>query len=654
MPPGMLLLGGRVVRVRSRNNRRGQARLFARGTDRVVSGNRVILLPSQYHAIVSNLADSILLETSRPNRENHRSFLFVNPAGILTAETLDDLPGLFERIEKCLAQGLYVAGFMSYECGYHFEPRAAARPPERSKLPLAWFGAYRQPFIFDHVSGAFSPELPAEWRKSVASAVPAAAFAVCDSRLEIERDEYCAKIEAIRDFIAAGDTYQVNFTTKALFDYSGSPAALFSGLRNQQKVAFAAYIHRRDHNILSFSPELFFRIQGGRLATRPMKGTARRGRTLAEDARIENWLRDDPKNRSENVMIVDLLRNDVGKIAETGSIRVDELFAVEKYETLFQMTSTVSGTLCAETRFYDIFRAIFPSGSVTGAPKCRTMQIIQELEQGPRGVYTGAIGYISPARDAAFSVPIRTLVLKTGIGEMGVGSGIVYDSIPLQEYDECLLKMEFFAHSQPSFQLIESLRWDGTYHFLRQHLERLKSSAEYFGFPCSETEVTSRLEENQSRLGAGEAYKVRLLLDAAGEVAIGNVRVESEPPGGTVTVSSTRMSSQDRFLFHKTTCRDVYEREHAEARRQGHTDVLFMNEKGELTEAANNNLFVEIGGIMFTPPIECGLLPGIYRQHVLESEPRTFERVLTVDDLKTADAIYLCNSVRGLRRVTLV
>jgi para-aminobenzoate synthetase/4-amino-4-deoxychorismate lyase len=614
----------------------------------------VILLPSNCHAILSDLPDSILLETSRPDRENHRSFLFANPVEALTVESLDEVPVLFHRIEECLEQGLYVAGFMSYECGYHFEPRAAARPPERSKLPLAWFGVYRQPFIFDHATGTFSPELPAEWREFVSPAVSTENFRVSGRRLQIDRDEYCAKIEAIRDFIAAGDTYQVNFTTKALFDYTGSPASLYSALRNQQRVGFAAYIHRRDQDILSFSPELFFRVEHGRIVTRPMKGTAPRGRTVAEDARIRNWLRDDPKNRSENVMIVDLLRNDIGRIAEIGSVRVDEIFSVEKYETLFQMTSTVSGTMHAGTKFYDIFRAIFPSGSVTGAPKCRTMQIIQEIEQEPRGVYTGAIGYVAPNRDAVFSVPIRTIVLEEGMGEMGVGSGIVYDSIPLQEYDECLLKMQFFTRSEPYFQLIESLRWDGKYHFLLQHLERLESSAEYFDFPFSQPEVAARLEENQSGLQPGEAYKVRLLLDSAGAVVIENVRLDLEPPAGTVTLSSVRMSSQDRFLYHKTTLRAVYERQHAEARRQGYEDVLFMNEKGELTEAANNNIFVEIGGKLFTPPVECGLLPGIYRQHVLETEPRASERILAVDDLKAADAIYLCNSVRGLRQVTLV
>jgi para-aminobenzoate synthetase / 4-amino-4-deoxychorismate lyase len=614
----------------------------------------MILLPSNVHALLARLPGCVLLETSRPDAENSRSFLFANPVEILTAATLDDLPRLFERIEDSIAHGLYVAGFMSYECGYHFEPRAATHPVERASLPLAWFGLYRRPFIFDHRYGTFLPQLPQEWRDTIVSAPPLPDCAVSSPHLEIEREEYCAKIEAIRDFIAAGDTYQVNFTTKAVFDYSGLPAALYSSLRDQQRVCFAAFIQAGERHVLSFSPELFFRIHDGRIVTRPMKGTAPRGRTLAEDAQIASWLRDDPKNRSENVMIVDLLRNDIGKICETGSVRVDKLFAIERYETLFQMTSTVSGALRDGTRFYDIFRAIFPCGSVTGAPKFRTMQIIQELEQGPRGVYTGAIGYISPEREAVFSVPIRTLALESSTGEMGVGSGIIYDSIPLDEYGECQLKMQFFARSQPPFQLIETLLWDGEYRFLAQHLERLKNSAAYFDFPVSESDVKSRLEEHQNRPRAGKSYKVRLLLDSAGEIHVESTPLDSAPPAATVSLSPVHVSSHDRFLFHKTTRRDLFEQQFAEARRQGHADVLFLNEKGELTEAANNNVFLEITGRLFTPPLECGLLPGIYRQHLLATDPRASEHILTVNDLKSADAIFLCNSVRGLRKVTLV
>lgn len=614
----------------------------------------MIPFPSQYYETLTALADSVLLETFRPDADNRRSYLFLNPTRILKVETLDEVPRLFQLIEECLKEGLYVAGFMSYECGYHFEPRAAVHPHAPSQLPLAWFGVYEQPFIFDHGTGSFEPDRP-----QPPQAPPAPAQCKTDSlsasrfRLAITQDEYCAKVETIKKYLAAGDTYQVNLTTRASFGYSGLPAALFSSLRSQQKVPYAAMIHAGDRHVLSFSPELFFRLKDGRITTRPMKGTAPRGRDAAQDAEIRNWLRDDPKNRSENVMIVDMVRNDLGRIARPGSVRVDKLFAVETYETLFQMTSTVSGILRAGTTLYDLFRAIFPSGSVTGAPKCRTMQIIQETEDAPRGVYTGAIGYFSPSRDAVFSVPIRTIVLAGAAGEIGVGSGIVSDSLPHQEYQECLLKMQFLTGSRPAFRLLESLRWDGEYHFLRQHLERLRSSAKYFDFPLNEPEVASALENYQKHLRAGQAYKVRLLVDPAGQIEVNHAPLGPTPESETVMLSTVQTSLQDRFLYHKTTCRGLYEHWHAEARRRGHAEVLFTNEKGELTEGANNNIFVEVAGSLFTPPVECGLLPGVYRRDLLEREPRASERILTLRDLQTASAIYLCNSVRGLRKVRL-
>ncbi|HUZ45040.1 MAG TPA: aminodeoxychorismate synthase component I [Terriglobia bacterium] len=614
----------------------------------------MIPFPSKYYETLTTLADSVLLETSRPDVDNRRSYLFVNPTRVLRVETLDEVPRLFQLIEECLEDGRYVAGYMGYECGYHFEPRAATHPPARSRLPLAWFGVYEQPFIFDHGTGTFEPDRPQPGQESSAPGVRATdSPPVSRFRLAITQDEYCAKVEAIKKYLAAGDTYQVNLTTRASFKYSGSPAALFSTLRSQQKVPYAALIHAGNRHILSFSPELFFRLKDGRITTRPMKGTAPRGHHLAQDAEIRNWLREDPKNRSENVMIVDMERNDLGKIARPGSLRVDELFAVETYETLFQMTSTVSGTLRPGTTLYDLFRAIFPSGSVTGAPKCRTMQIIQETEDSPRGVYTGAIGYFSPSRDAVFSVPIRTMVLDGAAGEIGVGSGIVFDSLPLQEYEECLLKMQFLTRSRPAFRLLESLRWDGEYQFLQQHLERLRSSAEYFDFPLNEPQVVSVLENHQKCLRADQAYKIRLLVDIAGQIEIDHAPLDLAPESETVILSPVQTSSQDKFLYHKTTCRDLYEHWHAEARRQGHADVLFTNEKGEITEGANNNIFAEVAGSLFTPPVECGLLPGVYRRDLLERESRASEHTLTLRDLRTADAIYLCNSVRGLRRVRL-
>ena len=357
-------------------------------------------------------------------------------------------------------------------------------------------------------------------------------------------------------------------------------------------------------------------------------------------------------NRSENVMIVDLLRNDLGRLAEIGSIRVDDLFATEKYETLFQMTSTVSGALRRGTAIYEIFRAMFPSGSVTGAPKVRTMQIIQELEPEPRGAYTGAIGFFAPNGDAVFNVAIRTIVLSGNSGEMGVGSGIVFDSVASQEYEECQLKADFLTQPDPKFELLESLLWDGNYHLLDLHLERLKSSAAYFGFVFRESDVRAALERKASHLETG-AHKVRLRLASGGGIRIESSRLPRSRKVGTVVLSRLAVSSRDRFLYHKTTHRKVYEALYARARRHGHEDVILTNERGEITEGTRNNIFLEIAGTLVTPPVDCGLLPGIFRRHVLETDPRARERMVNLKDLRSADAIYLCNAVRGMRRVGL-
>ena len=616
------------------------------------------LFPASHYGIISSVENSVLLETSRPDAESKFSYLFLHPVRVLQATTLDEISALFEQIEQCLRQGRFVAGFLSYECGYGLEPALSKYFPGSSDFPLAWFGVYQRPFVFDPVSGHFGPELLPQIQNLCSLDDPAKETChVSHCRLAISREDYCAKVEAVRDYIAAGDTYQVNLTSKVLFDFEGSAAALFAQLRDQQRVPYAAFLNlgKRKWKILSLSPELFLRIQNGRILTRPMKGTAPRGHTLRDDLRLQNWLNADPKNRSENVMIVDLLRNDLGRIAEIGSIRTDQLFAVEKYETLFQMTSTVSGTLRPGTPLLEIFRATFPCGSVTGAPKVRTMQIIRELEPAPRGVYTGSIGYFAPNGDAVFNVAIRTIVLNGNSGEMGVGGGIVFDSRPAQEYEECQLKAQFLTTPQPKFELLESLLWDGSYRFLDFHLERIKSSAEYFDFAFDQAEILSLLERNRRNLTPGSAYKVRLLLARQGEICIENAVLELSPNvSGTVVLSPHNISSRDRFLYHKTTYRDIYEREYAEARRQGHEDAIFTNERGEITEGTRNNVFVEIGTALFTPPVTCGLLPGVFRRHLLETNPRAAERILTVADLQSASAIYLCNSVRGLRRVSLV
>jgi para-aminobenzoate synthetase/4-amino-4-deoxychorismate lyase len=601
-------------------------------------------LPARVRSLAASLPGSVLLQTSRFDLENYRSYLFLRPARTLA-------PGstLLEEIEQALAEGSYVAGFFAYECGESLK-ELGRRDPRSTNPPAAWFGVYPEAFIFNHRTGNFEGTPPDE---PIADIQPDRSYEIRNMRLGIGEENYALKVAEIQEHIRSGDTYQVNFTDALHFNFSGSPEALFAALSEAQPVPFSAFLHAENWHILSFSPELFFRLKGRRIVTRPMKGTARRGADIAEDQSIAEWLHHDSKNRSENVMIVDLMRNDLGRLCEYGSVQVERLFEVEKYETLFQMVSQVSGTLRSGVSYADIFESLFPCGSVTGAPKHRTMEIIRQLESGPRGVYTGAIGFFSPMREAVFNVPIRTVVLENNRGVMGVGSGIVIDSRAEDEYRECLLKSEFLTSRNDPFQLLESILWSDGYHLLPLHLERLESSAGYFGFVFDRQAILAALEEESKQLPCGERIKVRLLLERCGALTISHTPVEQAAGEGTVIVSTSRVVSGDRFLRHKTTRRQLYDEQYAQARRQGYDEVLFLNERAEVTEGAISNVFIEVDGRWFTPRVSCGLLPGIYRRHLLETRPAT-ERVLHVQDLISADAVYICNAVRGCRKVTVV
>ncbi len=394
-----------------------------------------------------------------------------------------------------------------------------------------------------------------------------------------------------------------------------------------------------------------------------MKGTAARGRTTREDIEHAEWLRNDPKNRSENVMIVDLLRNDLGRVATFGSVHAESLFTVERYPTLWQMTSTVTAELRPEIGFHDIFRALFPCGSITGAPKVRAMQLIGELEGQPRGVYTGAIGFFSREL-TVFNVAIRTLELENDCGTMGVGSGIVIDSDSNEEYDECLLKAEFLTGSayrssegtlSDKFLLIETMLWEGGYPLLERHLDRLIDSAKYFGIPLERESAGAALEAYAQKFADAAARRVRLLADGDGILTFAHEVLVPSQAGrvGRVRVAAQRTDPMDRWLYHKTTHRTVYALAHQEAAAAGYDDVLFLNVRGEVTEGAISNVFIEKDGRWFTPPIECGLLAGVYRQQLLETRENVEERVLSLDDLRGADAIYLTNALRGIRQVTI-
>jgi para-aminobenzoate synthetase/4-amino-4-deoxychorismate lyase len=607
--------------------------------------NTYVQLPARYHSLVASTPGSVLLQTSRFDAENYRSYLFARPA-----RTLAPGRALFDEIEQALADGAYVAGFFAYECGESLKEMGRG-DLQNTNPPVAWFGVYPEAFVFDHRTGQFEGRPPAELMAEKAQ--PGQGFEIRNLRVGIPEKSYAQKVAAIQEYIRSGDTYQVNFTDALHFDFSGSPEAMFAALSESQPVPYSAFLHAENWHILSLSPELFFRVRDRRIVTRPMKGTARRGADIAEDEAIARWLQNDSKNRSENVMIVDLLRNDLGRICEYGSVKVDQLFAVEKYRTLFQMASEVSGTLRPGLRYSDIFESLFPCGSVTGAPKHRTIEIIRQLERGPRGVYTGAIGFFSPAREAVFSVPIRTVVLENNRGAMGVGSGIVIDSRAEDEFRECLLKSEFLTSRDEPFQLLESILWNDAYSLLPLHLERMESSASYFGFNFDRKAVLAALEEERKQLPCGVRTKVRVLLERSGALILSHAPVERQAGRGEVIVSASRVFSGDRFLRHKTTRRQLYDQQYALARRHGYEEVLFLNERGEVTEGAISNVFIEKDGQWFTPPVACGLLPGVYRRHLLETRAAA-ERSLQLEDLASADAVYICNAVRGCRKVTVV
>ena len=605
--------------------------------------------------------DFVFLDTGRPGIEDSRSLLFCNPRTWLRCKPDSDAGAFLDTVECWLQRGCFIAGWFSYEFGYLLEPALLPlldrRTHELAQAPLALLGVFEQPLILDPAL----PTLP----RAEQSLAPAA---VKNIRVSQQRAEYLEAVVRIREYIRAGDTYQVNYTLKLLFDYAGSAASFYRMLRHNQSVAYAAWIRQGGREIMSFSPELFFRSREGRIRVRPMKGTMSRGRTLREDTERGAALQKDEKNRAENIMIVDLLRNDLARlIHENGGGRVKpvSLFDVERYETLLQMTSTVDALPDGKIPgLKACIKALFPCGSVTGAPKIHTMEIIRELENQARGVYTGAIGFAGPD-EMAFNVPIRTLVLENGQGEMGIGSGIVHDSDPQEEWGECLLKARFLTRPRPEFQLIETLLWRPCkgYWLLEEHLERLESSAAYFLYSCDIEAVRERLLLESA--GFAAPVRIRLLL-----YPNGSLQIRSAPcpeamdifslhpavnnPLPQICISRQAMDAQSPFLFHKTTCRDIYTEELAAAK--GCFEVIFRNEQGAITEGSFTNIFIRshANAPLLTPPLSCGLLNGTLRRYLLASRPdEVQEAVLMSEDILSAEDIYLGNSVRGLLRVEL-
>jgi para-aminobenzoate synthetase / 4-amino-4-deoxychorismate lyase len=552
--------------------------------------------------------------------------LFQNPIKIYQTEKIAEVKTIFSAIEKELDNGFHVAGYVSYEAAPAFENRFSVQPS--SNIPIVWFGVFNQPN---------NEKIQKE----------AGIFSISNWSLDTTFQQYEKAIRAIKNAIEEGDTYQVNYTSRLRAQFKGDDYSFYKQLVRKQQASYSAYLNLGRNRILSASPELFFRVHNQRIITRPMKGTAKRGRFLEEDIKQIDNLKESEKEQAENLMIVDLLRNDVGKIAKPGTVRVPKLFQIETYPTLHQMTSTVEAELEEKLTIFDWFQALFPCGSITGAPKIRTMDYIQKLERSPRDVYCGAIGFITPKREAIFNVPIRTVIVDSEKenATYGVGGGVTWDSSVSGEYDELFTKAKLLTERLPNFQLLESLALeDGRYPLKSYHLKRLKDSSKYFGYSVDQASVENHLK-NCAEVYQNGKYKVRLTAYRHGEITI--EANENNPIKQPIqcALAGSPINSQDRFLYHKTTNREVYEKFQDQA-APGTFSVLLWNEREEITEFSIGNVVAEINGVYYTPPVECGLLAGTYRQCLLD-EGKIQEKVIKKQELATVDRLWFINSVRG-------
>lgn len=540
-----------------------------------------------------------------------------------------EVRSVIESAEREARSGGWVAGFVAYEAAPAFDDALKVREV-RPGLPLIWFAAFRE---------AVPEPLPMREGNSAASLRP-----------EISVGEYRRHFEKIQESITVGDTYQTNYTLRLRGGFDGSPGSLYVDLSGTQRGAYHALLTTGRHSVVSASPELFFRWDGRRIETRPMKGTIPRGRWGDEDRRERDRLAFSSKDRAENVMIVDLVRNDLGRVARFGSVEVERLFDIERLETVWQMTSTVAAETRAGVGLFDIFAAMFPCGSVTGAPKARTMEIISDLETSPRGIYCGAIGLLAPPGSgrprAEFSVAIRTLVIdaEDNSAEYGVGGGVVHESSVADEYREAMLKARVLYVRKAPVTLLETMRWEpgkGIW-LLEHHLDRLRSSARYFGIVVPEAEIGELLDT----VDDDDPLRVRLLVPEQGRPSIETTALNAGSPVVGLVMDTVPVDRSDALRYHKTLRRAPYEE--AAARHPDVDDVVLVNDLGEAVETTIANLAVRIGDRWFTPPIESGCLPGAYRRELLE-QGVLHERQLPIAEVIKADELAVINSVQGWR-----
>jgi para-aminobenzoate synthetase/4-amino-4-deoxychorismate lyase len=609
----------------------------------------------------------VLLDDCHASDANPSSRLytgFVKQHVCTDARMLDNV---WSAVESDMSSGLHAAVLIDYEWGAKLQSAGIQKlsPDEASALRVLVFSKLER----------WSGDQVSQWLMQQDGHETPTPAGIADLQSSVDAPAFEAGVAQIQDLIRAGETYQVNFTYRVSGSQYGSPIGLFRRLRQTQPVSMGALIalpHAHDADaqrwVLSSSPELFVRNRGGHMTTRPMKGTAPRAAGADADSVRARWLAGDAKNRAENVMIVDLLRNDLGRISTIGSVRVPQLFSVETYPTVHQMTSTVESSARPDVDFPGLLRALFPCGSITGTPKVHTMDRIAELETTPRGLYCGAIGWVEPAApparlgDLCLSVAIRTITLEAasdGRREalLGLGGGIVIDSNPSSEFEETRVKARFLTSLDPGFTLFETmLLRNGRLRHGRLHVERLRASAMALGFSMDVPSVAAQVNEYVAALGNTADQRIRMDLGHDGTLRLMHSPITKvgNKPVNLLLAQAPVPATERGLLGYKTSLRGTYDRAIQMALERGAFDTVFFNLCGEITEGARSNLMVRLDGIWCTPPLECGVLPGIMRQRLLSMRKEVCERVISIQELTAAEEIAVCSSLRGILRGRLV
>lgn len=571
-----------------------------------------------------------LLYTSSYFDENAKTFLLNNVEEIICVNNKKELDCKLKSVDDNIKNNKIVLSLINYEAGYLLEDKFSTYV--NSKKPLMKFLTFHSNEVNEIVSSQIQFD---NFEQD---------FSISSFQLNETESDYVKKIDRIKNYIKEGDTYQVNYTVKANFNFSGSLINFIQNLIFNQSTQYSAIINDEDKLVISISPELFFSVQDNIIKSRPMKGTIKRGINLENDIEQKDLLKQSIKDRAENVMIVDLLRNDIGKLAKFNSVKVDSIYDIEKYETIYQLTSKISAEL-NEVNYSEIIKNLFPCGSITGAPKIRTMEIIHELENSERGIYTGTIGLIKNNK-STFNVAIRTIILdKMNKGEIGLGSGIVWDSDGLQEYSEVNLKSNFLVKTDKYFELFETMLFEnGKIFLIDEHIQRLKNAANYFLFKINTAKIITKIIDAVNALDLNKNYKIKLMLRKDGHTEI-NISEEISFQSNKIVISGNKINAKNRFQYFKTTNRELYNKELELFRKDNYFDVIYFNDENLLAEGAITNIFLFINDIWHTPSIKSGILNGVYRDYFIKNN-NCIETEINKNDLLKSQKIILTNSVK--------